>query len=315
LTASIIGHHQDVFMPGENHYFEMIATGDPLRQLDDRERQSALDRLMRLYEVYNQPADQERVDRLFTDGERLNELGDSADSYASLFAAFMEVQCADARKARWGNQAPKDIFHLAKIKAAFPRARFIACTRDPRDFLLSYKRRWRVSAHGGRLHALYHPILTSLLWRSTMRAIEEQPAEVRDATMVLRYEDLVHSPNVALQRMCDHLRIEFDPLMLRDLSNNSSHDRNDGGIFTSSIGRWREELSAEEVELAQWINRDLMAHFDYERESIGTNPVSLLGWCSTLPYAAVRALYANRNNRGPLLAYLRRRLLGLAGMG
>src|SRR6185312_11289690 len=84
----------------------------------------------------------------------------------------------------------------------FPDARVVACIRDPRDFLVSYRDKWTISAEGARLRRLYHPVLTSYLWKASARAILDGQSRFGSAIHLLRYEDLVGEPDSHLRQLC-----------------------------------------------------------------------------------------------------------------
>ena len=52
--------------------------------------------------------------------------------------------------------------------------------RDPRDFLLSYRNKGEGAggANRARLRRLYHPVLTSLLWRTSVRRLLDDRASL-----------------------------------------------------------------------------------------------------------------------------------------
>ena len=94
-------------------------------------------------------------------------------NYSEVFGRFMELQMQVVGKARWGNNAPRNLFSAATIKIFFPAAKLIVCVRDIRAFLYSYKGKWEVTSeeHVERLKKLYHPVVTSYLWKSSMRQL------------------------------------------------------------------------------------------------------------------------------------------------
>ena len=175
LTAKILGNHPHLFMPGETHYFlEIYSRQKEIGDLiDDASREILWQRLIQLYGKYNEPDDQERIDRLLENEEVRSTLKHSLHSYEDIFRVFMDVQMKSQGKQRWGNNAPKDIFYVNEIKTLFPNAKLIICVRDARDFLGSYKSKWKATADTqvNRLKKLYHPLITSLLWKASMRMV------------------------------------------------------------------------------------------------------------------------------------------------
>ncbi len=104
------------------------------------------------------------------------------------------IESRDVGKSRWGNNTPKDVFYVEEIIEFYPNAKILLCVRDPRDFCLSYKHRWEVTTEGhkNRLKSLYHPVITSLLWKSTVQRLSTLKSIVPSENLcVIHYESLV----------------------------------------------------------------------------------------------------------------------------
>ncbi len=311
LTAQILSRHPAVLIPGELHFFEDIyARRNEIGDLSDLPaRERAIERLITVYGRYNQRLDQIRIDAMMSDPRFRAELLRHSTSYPALLSTFMSLQLQGTGKVRWGNNTPKDIFHAADILSFYPDARFLVCVRDIRDFMLSYKDRWRVSDHGERLQALYHPILTALLWRTTAKAISpllERLGPTR--CMIVRYESLVGDPERTVRSMTKVLGLSYSPDLLDVREHNSSGPAGNEGIFTSSVGRWRNGLTSEEVYVAERIAGAELTRLGYEPAVPPPSFDRLAAICASLPGSLLRALWANREHRGPTLPYLRRRL-------
>jgi hypothetical protein len=313
LTARILDMHPAIFMPGETHFMEDIHYRRD--ELGPPTGPAALARLRTLYGRYNEPPDQVRVDALWRDSDFLTRLCEGVTTYEALFERFMRLQAEAAGKRRWGNNVPRDLFEVAQILRLFPDARIIACVRDLRDFLVSYRENWRKSppAEIDRMRQLYHPVITSLLWRSSMRQLEHLRGHLSaEQLLVLRYEDLVRAPEVQVRRLCQFVGESYDPAML-EVGNNSSWDVQERGIFAASVGRWRSALSSVEIWIAQRIGGRHLRANGYETEPVQAPLTALAGSLLATPWALARALRANREKRGPLVPYLARRCLALLG--
>ncbi len=305
-------------MPGENHFFEDIYArrkelGDPS---DPAAREVILRRLLTIYGRYNQLADQERIDKLVAECDLYSHLFSKVHSYRDLLDQFMQFQLAMEGKARWGNNTPKDLFHVEEILSFYPDARFIVCVRDVRDFLLSYKDRWKVTteSHKERLKRLYHPVLTSLLWKASMKRIPNLEQQIPKGNfMIVRYEDLVTDTERVVRKMCEVIGEVYLPEMLDVQTHNSSDDVGHKGIFSSSIGKWHDKLPREDAVIAQWIGRKEMNHLGYRHESLEASRFAVAKKIVEFPMAAVRAFRANAANRGPLWQYLSKRLSAMLG--
>ncbi len=298
-------------MPGETHFFPDIYAkrqiyGDPT----DKSRRSVIvDRLATLYGRYNEPEDQTRIDDLFA-GSGRNTLMQHGASYDQLFNTFMCLQMP-TQKTRWGNNVPKDLYFFETILRYYPDAHFVICVRDIRDFMLSYQNKWKVTAPDQveRVRKLYHPVITSLLWKSSMKLVPAVLAKVQAGhAMVVPYEQLVSNPGVMVKQACDMIGEPFEQEMLQVDSSNSSFGVEQQGIFSSSIGRWREKIPAEHAWLAQRLAANEMLSLGYALEPIRVNPLKVAGLLLSTPIALWRALAANRRNTGPIIPYLIRRL-------
>ena len=226
-------------MPGETHFFEDIYArrqelGDPH---DDVARARIIERLQTLYDRFREPPDQARVERLFAGAEFRAALN-RARSYRDIFSAFLEAQMGAVGKRRWGNQVPRELFELDRVFAFFTDARVVACVRDPRDFLLSYRDKWQRDGSGweaDRLRKLYHPVITSLLWKSNIRTLERARQRYPGRILVSPYEALVADPEAQMRAICAFLDEEFRPEMLNVEASNSSAQ-------TTTADGWNRQL-------------------------------------------------------------------------
>jgi len=319
LTAKILGRHSNIFMPGETHFFQDIYSmrgelGDPP---EEQAAKTIYARLSDLYDRYYEPDDQKRVNKLLGDpAHRERLLMACRAGYRQALDCFMEMQMRHEGKLRWGNNAPRDLFHVEEILNFYPHACFIACVRDPRDFLLSYKGKWKVTGkeHAERLRRLYHPVVTTLLWKASMRRV----LRLQDIVppwqwLVMPYESLVSEPEKSVRAMCSLAGEDFQSGMLETDYQNSSEETRAKGIFTSSIGRWREKLDPAEVAVAQHLAASQMRLLGYARESVHPNIFRVASTYLSAPFKLFLALKANAAMTGPLLPYLVKRVRSLVG--
>ena len=313
LTARILGRHSGLFMPGETHFFDDIyARRQELGAPCDTQASAAIAaRLSTLYERFNEPDDQQRIQALGGDPALRQMLGTSCRTYGEVLSRFMNFQMRQhPTKVRWGNNVPKDLFYVKDILTFYPEAKFVICVRDIRDFLYSYQHQWTKSSpeHIERLKKLYHPILTSLLWKAAMKQIRlAQTLVPLDNLLIIRYEDLAAQPEATIHTLCQFLKEPYEDEMLQVGANNSSFGVQDQGIFSTSIQRWRQHLSPEQVYIAERAAQPELEQLGYQVAEVRPNPLKLLGIAASFPYALCRALHANRSVRGPILPYLKRR--------
>ncbi|MGA7802245.1 MAG: sulfotransferase, partial [Gammaproteobacteria bacterium] len=316
LTAKILGCHPELFMPGETHFFDDIYArrGELGEPTDSESRVRIAGRLSDLYGRYYEPPDQDRIERLFA-GVDVPAALEACRSYGDVLSWFMELQMREEGKHRWGNNAPRDLFNYAEILEFYPHARLVVCVRDLRAFLLSYKHKWRGvtdPAHRDRVRKLYHPVVTSLLWKSSMRLVPLLRESVpRGHLVVVPYERLVTEPEAMVKEICAAVGLTYVPKMLDIEFHNSSAAPAEKGIFATSIDRWRQELGVEEIAIAQRIAGHELKDLGYELEPVRPNPVRVAGLLASAPTALWRGLQANKDVRGPLLPYLAKRVVSL----
>jgi len=320
LTAKILGRHSRLFMPGETHFFaDIYSRINELGDITDQEvRLEVAKRLFTLYGRYNEPEDQQRITSMFPAVSDLANALRGCQNYGEIFGRFMELQMEATGMFRWGNNAPRDLFSAIHIREFFPDARLVVCVRDARAFICSYKGKWKNTSeeHVERLKKLYHPVVTSYLWKSSIRQLpllkQIFPAENR---IVVRYEDLVSKSEDTVKQICAIIGEDFEPAMLDVDTHNSSNVIEAEGIFSASIDRWKTELLPEEIRISQAIGAQELKQLDYELMHIPASRLRLVSiWLAT-PLALWNALSANRATRGPLIPYLFRRLAALLAPG
>jgi hypothetical protein len=98
----------------------------------------------------------------------------------------------------WAEKTPWNIRVLRKFLGAFPEARILHIVRDPRDVVLSLRKK-----RGGREWLRW-----AAIWLASVAAI--QPYRARESVLELRYEELCTSPESTLCEMTEFLGVEFD---------------------------------------------------------------------------------------------------------
>jgi Sulfotransferase family len=320
LTAKILGRHSRLFMPGETHFFDDVYSraaqlGDPG---NSAVRLEIARRLHTIYGRYYEQEDQQRITRLYPAPQDLAEALDGCTGYGMILDRFMNLQMQSEGKLRWGNNAPRDLFSVREIREYFPDAKLVVCVRDIRAFLYSYKGKWKITGdkHVERLKKLYHPVVTSFLWKSSMQQLSLLEDLVPPADrIVVHYEDLVTDPEGTVRNICTTIEEDYEPDMLVVEGHNSSTATDTRGIFSSSVDIWRTELSQEEIVISQNIGGSLLNRLGYDVIPAHAGRLQLFSlWVST-PFALWRALNANKDTRGPLIPYLFKRIGTLLGLG
>jgi hypothetical protein len=316
LVARILGRHHAVLAPapGETHFFQELWTrrGELGALQDEAELSKAVDRTLTLFGKWDNPEVQKKVDELVDREALLERTHTLGGGYGALYYAFTSLLAESEGKTIYCDDTPKHLFYLHTILDLFPTAKAIGCTRDPRDFLCSYKNYWRVAVDQQRIGALYHPVNTSLLWRSSSNLLLRHANDCcRGRVLMVNYENLVQHPEATVSGICAFLGIEYSDDLIEVDASNSSFESPAAGIFTTSIGRWHTCLSPEEAWCVQKLAKENMGALGYQPEPVKPNVIALLGTWLSAPLALAKAVRANATKTGPLTEYLSQRLAPL----
>jgi hypothetical protein len=176
------------------------------------------------------------------------------------------------RDLRGVEQTPETAFLLAAALRAYPRARAVHALRDGRDVVCSLLEQGWLSAgreggddaslaFGAHVRFWVEPerreefarasdaTRSAWAWRRYVEAARAVP----ERTLELRYEQLVSEPAAAAERLAAHLDLPVDPLAC---SLEAAHGR--------SVGRWRQDLSPEQLADVEREAGALLADLGYE---------------------------------------------------
>jgi hypothetical protein len=195
----------------------------------------------------------------------LRELGDG-DSlrFADILAAAFRAYARREGKPRWGDKTTKNTFDLERIARAFPDAQFVHIVRDGRDVYLSQLQvPWKSRG-----------LDDAARWWSRWVWAAGVPGERLgvERYYVLRYEDLLASPDEELQKLCAFLGEPFAPEMLAyhqqeglvpEDQRTGVHRLVSSPPDQSRAFRWRRELSPSEQRAFESIAGDTLAKYGY----------------------------------------------------
>jgi hypothetical protein len=169
------------------------------------------------------------------------------DSIADWFGGLQSDYAASRGKVRWADKTPRYALIMDFLDQMFPDAQFIHVIRDPRDVVLSHRKRF------GYVAAL-KAIRKWPTYVATARATGERLGPGR--YLEVRYEDLVSDNEHQLRRVFEFLGEPWDPIVLQydqlphdvaDKYHTFSHERrmgsgSAGSIYSSRVGAHRREL-------------------------------------------------------------------------
>lgn len=170
----------------------------------------------------------------------------------------------------WVEKTPDNIDRMSFLLKLYPAAKFIICLRDPRAVIASTKFRHLQKYHNFKLQSTLNTM--RLGWQKLLC----DQLQHGDRILLVHYEDLVSNTRSEMERVADFLATDFDDRLLvptvggLSARANSGYTREVTGteVHTGSIERWRQKLTAAEIDFINAEMAPLMAQFGYEESAI-----------------------------------------------
>jgi hypothetical protein len=177
-----------------------------------------------------------------------------------------------------GNKKPIYSIFLDELHKIYPNTKYIHLIRDYRDNIISSK------------HALGQNdiAISAQRWVMHNLKIEKFKAKYPEKFFTVRYEDLAADPKKYVPELCRFLSISYNEelydfhLKTTDLYKNKKNDNEMinylvnknhlnfmNPINTSQIGKWKSEMSAEELEISEYIAGEMGEKYNYKRITHG----------------------------------------------
>jgi hypothetical protein len=214
------------------------------------------------------------------DAQELRAALEGAASLGDAIRAFYRLYARKRGKTRWGDKTPYYRVFMRDIARLLPEAHFIHVIRDGRDSALSYQGLWFGPGDDFEKQARF--------WSEQVAATRAQARDVGRYSEV-RYEALVTAPEETLRGVCADLELAFDPAMLayhegaaerlaefkrpfgpagktpEDITAFMSiHDRAKAPPDPGRIGRWRTEMSSEDLRRYESVAGPMLHALGYE---------------------------------------------------
>jgi len=202
-------------------------------------------------------------------------------SYAAFFASLLRFYAQAYGKRRYGEKTPRHALFTETLCEWYPGATIIHLVRDPRDVVASLLRLdW----------ADQNALGNANLWlRSNLAAHRSRH---RPKYLLVRYEQLVAQPEQELKRICAFVDEEYSPAMLMP-----NHDptadrpwlrRAEESVTTERLGKWRKQLTADQVALIEWLVKPHMQTFGYEPAGRSPSKLTIVGGVASAAFDAAR---------------------------
>ncbi len=321
MMGRILGKHPCVYTFGELHCFGQLCAPPFSSEVGKKEIEKLASQLFCIqregYRTHGNPRRFLSEAQMFLDGLTIY-----PDTSAVLFEAFLRHEATENDRTIPCDQTPRNVFYIADILELYPNSRIINMIRDPRDVLLSQKRKWKRRFLGGsdmpmketlRDWMNYHPITISHIWRTAVNAADQFAHHER--VISVYFEELLTHPEKTVKRLCDFAGITYTDEMLRvpQVGSSVAEDQPQQlGINPHRAHSWHsdttgEELSSAEIYLNQKITAALMKKHSYSPVSIQPNVASLMLHLLTFPVKLGGAFLFNLDRMKSIPQTLKRR--------
>ena len=321
MMGRILGKHPSVYTFGELHFFGQLCAppfSSESRKEEIEKVASQLHCIQREgYRTHGNPR------RFLGEAQAfLESLTIYPKTQAALFEAFLHHGAAENGGIIPCDQTPRNVFYIADILEIYPKARIINMIRDPRDVLLSQKRKWKRRFLGGsdmpiketfRDWMNYHPITISHIWRTAVNAAEQFLQHERVTSIY--FEELLAQPEATVKRLCGFVGVTYrrEMLQIPQVGSSVAEDQpQELGINPHRTHSWHSdttggELSSAEIYLNQTITAALMKKHNYNPVSIRPNLIDLMLHLLTFPVKLVGAFLFNLDRIKNIHQTLKRR--------
>ncbi|MBX7107456.1 MAG: sulfotransferase [Chitinophagales bacterium] len=318
MMGRILNNHEQVHTFPELHFFEQMWSGkDKGKILSFEEALKLAARLLNIsaagYFAKKEPEKYETEAKEIVTAIRQNEL-----TSLRIFAAVIQHESLKQGKQFPCDQTPQNVFYIREVLDAFPDSYFINMVRDPRDVLLSQKRKWKRRFLGGshatwyetiRAWTNYHPLTISKLWNSAIRAREN----VKDKrVMSVQFEKLLENPDNMIENICFFLQLPFSAKLkdVPQVGSSSGMDKKDvKGINPDRSQSWSKGgLSATEIWFCQRTCCNYMQAYGYEPVKVAANPVIIFFYYLIFPVKLGFAFLLNLHRMKNIMETLKKRL-------
>jgi len=231
LLRALTANHAHIFGGLETHWFAL--------EFQEHYRDPEAPAVNRLFGFFDVPlAEHARLVAGTVDG-------------TEFFGRFMDLATQRAGKQRWVEKTPGNVLHLGTIFARFPGSRFLHMIRDPRDVYASWKKNGKYDLDIFMEHAKRIEGCLSTRLGAGDAGYKE-----------VRYEDLVRDPETVMRMVMAFLDEPWEEAVAVNDKGREEYERvlNMTGkasatlaslskpIFTDSMGRWRDLLTAAEAD-------------------------------------------------------------------
>ena len=162
------------------------------------------------------------------------------------------------------------------ILTDFPDAKFLHLLKDHRSNIYSLKEYYRKSLgtiypiHGTQKNLFIHILVTSMT--TNMKMLHQNNAKLGSRLKILKYEDVLSSPEKTMRNLSAWLGVRYDEILLNttrigktSVSTSAFNEKGVTGINPGFAIRWRTELTSAEIRMIEFLFKNSMKALGYKK--------------------------------------------------
>jgi Sulfotransferase family len=180
---------------------------------------------------------------------------------------LMEEMCRKQGVQRWAETTPEHLLYMRRIKETIPNALIVHVIRDGRDVALSWEKLSQIRRFPwDRRRAA---MAAGIYWEWIVNKGRQAGRTLGGDYVEVLYEDLVHKPAEVLKNLepfIDH-DLDYDRITEVGIGSVSKPNTAFKGEERSPIGRWKTDLSPEELAVLETLTGGALDDLGYERST------------------------------------------------
>lgn len=283
LLAVLLDRHSNIAIPPETQFFTEFLQIQ-LETSVANSREEKIDRALSFCRIQDIGIRTELV---------LEEFSRLPNTWPCLLQAILTVYSFGQKKKRVGEKSPKHIIHVPEILSAFPGAKIVCLVRDGRDVVRSLKKvPWAEPANPRRLN------IFCMEWVDYAKlALRYQKQFTKDQFLLVKYENILCSPNHELSKICCFVGEEFEAGQLQITPESKVVPNWEGAWKSKSTTMldpkraeaWRTQADQKEIYFMNSMMGQALAKLGYQDTSLaGCLPIMRVVLCARkIPYLPV----------------------------
>jgi omega-hydroxy-beta-dihydromenaquinone-9 sulfotransferase len=275
LISRILGRNDQVCLFSELHYYEQWVSESDLESNTTWDRPTAEKALLRMFTTFHEGFFYRPAMEKYH--EEISELLENSTFFdpSDLYKKFLVSETSKKNKSIPLDHTPRNIYFAGDILNRFPDCHIINMIRDPRDILVSQKKKWRYSFADDvkipllekmRTRANYNAILMTKMWKKVVNI--SQVYDQRKNFTSIKFEDLLSRPESTIMEICTALGIEYSEEMLevpKTGSSTLSNQHDSKGVDSDRSQKWseRKHLGVSEITVLEKLVGKELYEYDY----------------------------------------------------